>query len=279
MNTANKNRRAKSAAFTLIELLVVIAIIAILAAMLLPVLASAKKKALKIGCLSNFHQINIALHMYLNDFRDKFCDAADASGNEFGLWGGQAGAYDLPTPPLNAGDNYSELVHYMATYMSAPAPDSNWRFIQAFICPGFQPNNNANQNSALFWETNFLYCVPSKGNSDGLGGSDVWGPGVPPLILPNNSGIFGYAGDGFGTQAGSATLNQISTVRSIADVWALADYDQKQFNPTKEPGEATPPDYMSPFPVHGNVRNYLYLDGHATTRRAYPPSTTGTYYW
>jgi len=67
-------------AFTLIELLVVIAIIAILAAILLPVLASAKERGQRALCTGNLRQIGLAAMTYAGDNNDYVFDSYSGTG-------------------------------------------------------------------------------------------------------------------------------------------------------------------------------------------------------
>ena len=78
----------RQSGFTLIELLVVIAIIAILAALLLPALAGAKEKAVRVQCASNMKQWGLGVTMYGGDNGEYFPANATSDGASGFAWMG-----------------------------------------------------------------------------------------------------------------------------------------------------------------------------------------------
>jgi prepilin-type N-terminal cleavage/methylation domain-containing protein/prepilin-type processing-associated H-X9-DG protein len=65
-------------AFSLTELLVVIAIIAVLAALLLPVINRSQEEGRATACISNLHQIGVALQMYVDSNNNTLPTMRDA---------------------------------------------------------------------------------------------------------------------------------------------------------------------------------------------------------
>ena len=83
--------------FTLIELLVVIAIIGILAGMLFPVFARAREKARQTACLSNLHQLALAMQIYCDDNEGGYCPAQ--SPDNLMRWHGRRTSTEEPFDP------------------------------------------------------------------------------------------------------------------------------------------------------------------------------------
>jgi prepilin-type N-terminal cleavage/methylation domain-containing protein/prepilin-type processing-associated H-X9-DG protein len=236
--------------FTLIELLVVIAIIAILAAMLLPALAAAKRKAYNVNCTSNLKQVGAANAMFAGDQNDYLPNGQAGIDANSGLTVAQSAAYYNGMPNPNDWMTIS-LLSYVGgpAYSSAASFAAVTNVMKIFYCP-------SNEKYSKPTNPNFYSYEVVEGTTGG--GPKYCGLTTHP---------YGYIGNPRGSANAEKPSKQTSlrstTGRGLTDIWAIVDSD-KLGNPNSGPAIDG---HIAATPAHGSSRNYLWFDWHVESKK------------
>ena len=227
--------------FTLIELLVVIAIIAILAAILFPVFAKVREKARQTSCLSNEHQLGLALAQYSNDFDEQGTPGFGDTGS--GIYGGVYGWAGQVYPYVKSKNVFS-------------CPDDNTT--APSISYGMNGNlilatNNCNETTLMPVKLS-QFVQPSKT----IVLFEVSGINKDPSNPNENSPAFGV-GDGYCNMGSLGYGGALFQTGQFPQAAAPATYPGAPYT-------ATP--FAALLGRHTGGSNYLFADYHAKWLRA-----------
>ncbi len=193
---------SKRRGFTLIELLVVIAIIAILIALLVPAVQKVREAAARTHCGNNQHQMGIAFHAYLGDYKVL------------------PESWDLSVTPLKGGFPWAV---YLLPYLEQKPLFDQINFSQPLVAPG---------NVAVISKPLSIFQCPAAEQPRFYNETIPAGtlPGLPTVSWQAStsdytatSGVLGnvlnscFAGGGGGNREGALVFGRKTKVENISD--------------------------------------------------------------
>jgi prepilin-type N-terminal cleavage/methylation domain-containing protein len=225
--------------FTLIELLVVIAIIAILAAMLLPALSAAKRRAHAAYCTNNTKQLTLGWIMYQGDEGEKlmainsWVDTTD--GLDFGIHTSNTNTIPLIGP-----------TSLMSAYIKAPG---------SYKCPG---DAISARNGVRVRSYSMMQSLTGGGNPAGNTGGQFFNANGHQYFTATKSGDLGHPGP----------VNCIVFTDENGDGINDAVFAMKY-------GKAVGSEEWQDLPAsyHNRVTIFSFADGHSESRRWFDPRT------
>jgi prepilin-type N-terminal cleavage/methylation domain-containing protein/prepilin-type processing-associated H-X9-DG protein len=265
--------------FTLIELLVVIAIIAILAAMLLPVLSSAKGKAQGVACLNNGKQMMTAMILYTGDHNEFYPPNPDGGTIDPGYnWcAGLAGIgqADEFNPDLIRDQTRSLLINYLG--------GNNFVFkCTADTRQGLYQGTNQSQIGKIVPAARTFSMNNAVGTIDpGFDAITGSGAGAAHSGIPNLS----VNGPWLNNQDTHRRNSPWRTFAKATDtgvpgpskLWVLVDEDVMSLNDAALCfGMEQPIWYDSPGSAHNGGCGFAFADGHSEAHRWISRSEKGS---